>query len=145
MDKTLLIADDDPELIEVCQDYLTRCGFRVLTASGGVECLSIIRDESPAVVVVSVDLLWGGADGLVDYLRDESRRRTVPYVILTGCTTEGNVAALYNQPCAFRYLRKPFVMRRLLDCVRTIEPGYLPGSRLASPSAVQRVRELGTI
>lgn len=121
MEPTLLIAEDDPELTAMYQQYLRGCGYRVFTASGGVECLSIIRNESPTVIVVSVDLLWGGAEGLVDYLREESHQRTAPSVILTGCTADENVAELREEPCVFRYLRKPFLMVKLLECVRAIE------------------------
>lgn len=121
MESTVLIAEDDPELCDLYGHFLSRYGYQVLTASGGVECLSIIRNESPQVIVASVDILWGGADGLVDYLHDASRRNTVPSVILTGCTADENVAELREQPCVFRYLRKPFLMGRLLDCIRAIE------------------------
>lgn len=121
MNPTILVADDDPELTELYQYYLARSGYRVLSASGGVECLSIIRNESPAVIVASVDMPWGGADGLVNYLREESRRCWVPSVILTGCTADENIADLREVPCVFRYLRKPFLMGRLLDCIRAIE------------------------
>lgn len=145
METTLLIADDDFALKEVCQDYLTRCGFRVFTASNGIECLSILRQESPAVMVVAVDLLWGGADGLMDFLREESQRRMVPELILTGNAAEENVAALRKQSCALRYLRKPFLMAKLLHCVRGIVSELPSNVRVASPSTVRRVRELCTI
>lgn len=36
------------------------------------------------------------------------------------CSSE-NVAELREEPCVFRYLRKPFLMGRLLDCIRAIE------------------------
>lgn len=120
MDPTILVAEDDSELAELYQCYLARCGYRVVTASCGVECLSIIRNESPAVIVASVDLSWGGADGLLDYLREESCQHCAPSVILTGCTADENVAELREEPCVFRYLRKPFLMGRLLDCIRAI-------------------------
>lgn len=121
MESTLVVAENDPELTELYQRYLTRLGYRVLTASGGVEVLSIIRNESPAAIIASVDMPWGGADGLVDCLREESLQRCVPSVILTGCTADENVAELREEACVFRYLRKPFLMGRLLDCIKAIE------------------------
>lgn len=124
MEPTILIAENDLELAELYQRYLNRNGFRALTASGGVECLSILRNESPAVIMASVDLLWGGADGLVDCLREEFEERWTPSVILTGCTAEENVAELREEPCVFRYLRKPFLMGRLLDCIHAIESDH---------------------
>lgn len=121
MEPTILVADDDPELAELFQSYLARCGYRVLTASGGMECLSIIRNDLPTVIVASVNLPWGETDGLMDCLHEESRQRRVPSVILTGCTADENVAELREKPCVFRYLRKPFLMGRLLECIRAIE------------------------
>jgi DNA-binding response OmpR family regulator len=121
MEPTLLIGEDDAELAELYQNYLTRCGYRALTASGGVECLSIIRNEAPSLIIASVNMPWGGVDGLVDYLQEESYQNGNPCVILTGCTSDENVAELCEQPCVFRYLRKPFLMGRLLDCIHAIE------------------------
>lgn len=121
MESRLLIAEDDPELAQLYQSYLIRYGYRVLTASCGVECLSIVRNESPTVIVASVDMHWGGPDGLADYLREASRQNGVPTVVLTGCTADENVAELHEEPCVFRYLRKPFLMGRLLECIRAIE------------------------
>ncbi len=121
MSPTILIADDDRELDKLYEHYLSRCGYRVLTASGGVECLSIIHHEFPAVIVASVDMPWGGAEGLLDYLSEESGPQCNPNVILTGYTADENVAQLREASCVFRYLRKPFLMGRLLDCIRAIE------------------------
>lgn len=121
MTPTILIADDDPEMIDLYQTYLGLCGYRVLTASGGMQCLPIIRQESPAVIVASVEIPWGGADGLLDYLQQESSTGDVPAVILTGDTADEEVTPLRESPCVFRYLRKPFLMGRLLDYVRAIE------------------------
>lgn len=138
MEPMLLIAENDPELSELYQRYLTRCGYRVLTASGGVECLSIIRNESLTAIVASVDMPWGGADGLVDYLQEESHQHSGPSVILTGCTADENVAKLREEPCVFRYLRKPFLMGRLLDCIRAIESD---GHEIRRPEPSARPRQ----
>lgn len=129
MTTTILIADDDRELTMLCANYLNRCGYQVLTASGGVECLPIIRNESPAVIVASVNMSWGGADGLLDCLSEEFSLQCGPNVILTGYTADENVAAMREIPCVFRYLRKPFLMGRLLDYVRAIEFGLRDASR----------------
>ena len=137
MPPTILIADNDPELADLYETYLSQCGYRVLTASGGVECLPIIREESPAVIVASVDMPWGGADGLLDCLQDEVGPQCDPTVILTGYTAEENVVSLREKPSVLRYLRKPFLMGRLLDYIRAVEmdlrtpwrPGPEPPSR----------------
>lgn len=123
MSPTILIADDDCESTRLYENYLNRCGYRVLTASGGVECLPIIREESPVVIVVAVNMPWGGADGLLDCLSEKPGLQCGPNVILTGYMADENVTALCEMPCVFRYLRKPFLMGRLVDYVRAIEFG----------------------
>lgn len=50
MSPTILIADEDRESARLYEHYLNRCGYRVLSASGGVECLSIIREQSPPLL-----------------------------------------------------------------------------------------------
>ena len=130
MESTILVADDDSELLGLYQQYLTRSGYRVLTASGGVECLSIIRNDLPTVIMLSVNLPWGGTDGLLDCLHEESDQRSGPSVILTGSTADENVAELREEPCVLRYLRKPFLMGKLLDCIRAIESDASGDQRL---------------
>lgn len=143
MEPTLLIADDDLEMVELYQRYLTRCGYQVLTASDGVECLSILRNDiMPTVIVASVDMLWGGADGLLDFLREVSQQRSEPFVILTGCTADEHVAELREAPAVFRYLRKPFLMGRLLDCIHAVESDVGDDSRHQRNS---RPRQLAVI
>ncbi|MFM9964902.1 MAG: response regulator [Planctomycetaceae bacterium] len=138
MSPTILIADDDRESAMLCENYLHRCGYRVLLASGGVECLTILRQEAPAVIVASVNMPWGGADGLLDCLSEESNSLPGPNVILTGHTASENVTALREMPGVFRYLRKPFLMGRLLDDVRAIELGLRDASR---PNWSLRIRQ----
>lgn len=129
MSPTILIADDDRESARLYENYLNRCGYRSLIASGGVECLPIIREESPVAIVLAVNMLWGGADGLLDCLSEESEWKSGPNVILTGYTADENITALREKPGVFRYLRKPFLMGRLLDCVRAIEFDFRDAGR----------------
>lgn len=135
---TILITDDDRKSNGLCEHYLIRCGYRVLTASGGVECLEILRNEAPVAIVASVDMPWGGIDGLLDYLSEESDPQFGQFVILTGYTADENVAALRESRCVFRYLRKPFLMARLLDHVRAIEFGLRDASRPSQTHRDQR-------
>jgi CheY-like chemotaxis protein len=132
MIKTILVAEDHPELSGLFQEYLQRSGYRVLTATGGVECARIIREEAPDVIVASTDMLWGGADGLVNYLQDEFQMGWIPSVVLTGCVEAEAISEISDQPCVCCYLRKPFTMQRLLDCVRSAQPES-PPSRVLTP------------
>lgn len=121
MKTTILVADDNPQSTELTRCYLARCGYRVLTASGGVECLSIIRNESLTAIVASVNMRWGGVDGLVNYLQEEFGQHHGPSVILIGNLADVDVAELRKEPNVSCYLRKPFLITRLLKYVQAIE------------------------
>lgn len=121
MRPTILIAEDDPLLTATCQQYLTLCGYHVLIALSGPDCMSILRQAPPAVIVVSLELPWGAAGDLAESLREISRSRRDPSVILTGSTSDADVDHLHQEPCVFAYLRKPFELGRLLDGIRSIE------------------------
>jgi len=54
--QTILIVDDEPQIVEVVQDYLKQAGFRVLTARDGQTALTIARHEHPDLLVLDLML-----------------------------------------------------------------------------------------
>ena len=120
MKPTLLIAENDPALVELYRQHFVENGFRVLTASDGTACLAIIRSESPAVLVVALEMPWGAGRGVMDGLRLEARKRPIPSVILTGFAPQEHVAD-WTDPFFVRYFNKPVAMPELLQCVRSAQ------------------------
>ena len=72
MKQALLIADRDAELCDVYRRFLTDRGYEVETSSDGLDCLRKLRQVTPAVLVLDLELLWGGGDGVLAWLREES-------------------------------------------------------------------------
>jgi DNA-binding response OmpR family regulator len=56
----VLIAGSDAEFLEVVQSYLARHGHEGKIATDGLECIAMLRDVRPDVLVLESDLLWGG-------------------------------------------------------------------------------------
>lgn len=120
MSPTVLVAESDLNLVELYRKHFVESGYRVLTASEGSECLAIIRRESPAVLVAALEMPWGAGGGLVACLREESRKRPVPSLILTGFAADDCIAD-WSDPFLVRYLRKPVTMAELLECVHAAQ------------------------
>jgi len=80
---TVLVIDDDPVDLKLMQAALEPEGYRVLTAAGGEEGLSLIRSERPAVVLL--DLLMPDVDGfaVVERVHADPEIADVPIVVLT--------------------------------------------------------------
>jgi DNA-binding NtrC family response regulator len=118
MKPRLLIADADAEL---CQDYacfFAARGFDVETASNGLECVWKIRQRKPAVVVLDLQLRWGGGDGVVAWLREEDIAHRIPVVLTNTANSLQSYAGLVEWPVV-RCLEKPFPMTALLESVRS--------------------------
>ncbi|MFL7794920.1 MAG: response regulator, partial [Anaerolineae bacterium] len=61
--QTILVVDDESQIVELVSDYLKQAGFRVLTARDGQTALTIARHERPDLIVLDL-MLPGGIDGL---------------------------------------------------------------------------------
>jgi two-component system OmpR family response regulator len=112
----ILVVDDDPEICELLEDYLTHQGYEVRTVQNGESMRRALEDQ-PADLVV-LDLMMPGEDGLslTRYLRDKSE---LGIIILTGMGEEADrVVGL--EMGADDYVSKPFSTRELAARVKTV-------------------------
>ncbi|WP_123042330.1 response regulator transcription factor [Cohnella candidum] len=114
--ETVLVADDERDITDVCRRYLEREGYRVLTAGDGLETLSLWEEHRPDLVVV--DLMMPGKSGwdVCAAIRD---REDIPIVMLTARGEESD-RLLGLTLGADDYLTKPFSPRELVLRVRNI-------------------------
>jgi two-component system, OmpR family, response regulator len=112
----ILVVDDDPQIRELLEGYLTANQLRVTVAKNGREMSSALADE--AIDLVVLDLRLAGEDGmaLARSLRDQS---AIPIVMLTGVADEAD-RVMGLELGADDYLTKPFSPRELLARIRTV-------------------------
>jgi two-component system, OmpR family, response regulator len=112
----ILVVDDQREICEVVQEYLSGEGYRVSAASDG-HGMRRIMAQTPIDLVI-LDLMLPGEDGLTlaRSLRDESN---IGIIILTGRgETVDRIIGL--EMGADDYLPKPFHLRELLARVKSV-------------------------
>jgi two-component system, OmpR family, alkaline phosphatase synthesis response regulator PhoP len=114
--KKVLVVDDDVKTVELVKLYLSRDGYRVITAYDGVEALRLARQSHPDLIVL--DLMLPGMDGLeiTRTLRSES---DVPIIMLTAKTTEQDRLTGLSLG-ADDYVIKPFSPKELAARVRAV-------------------------
>src|SRR5438094_2018220 len=112
----ILIVDDQREICDLVQGYLTGEGYRVSTAHDGAEMRRIMAQGGVDLVIL--DLMLPGEDGLTlaRSLREES---SVGIIILTG---RGEIVdrIIGLEMGADDYLPKPFHLRELLARVKSV-------------------------
>jgi two-component system response regulator MprA len=119
MKPILLIAEGNAELRERFTTYLTWQGYEVETASDGLDCLEKVRQVMPAVLVLDRELRWGGGDGVLACLREESKMHGVSVILLVTDETWQSSANEVEPPIV-RFLPKPFALKALLETVRAV-------------------------
>lgn len=117
MKSSLLLAEGNAELRELYSGFLRKHGYDVTVAEDGLECLRHLKRVSPDLLVLDLELTWGGGDGVLDWLREDSGRAGMP-VILTATAGGDLGAAEVADPPVVESLAKPFTLTELADSVR---------------------------
>jgi two-component system alkaline phosphatase synthesis response regulator PhoP len=117
--QTVLVIDDERDLIELVRYNLEKSGFDVIGATKAEAGLEIAKLNAPDVVVL--DVMMPGQDGLevCRQLRADARTARIPVIMLTAKASEADrVVGL--EMGADDYLPKPFSPRELVARVRAI-------------------------
>jgi DNA-binding response OmpR family regulator len=121
---TILIVEDQKELVQVLRSYLEQAGFSVQTAYRGDTGLAAWESSKPDLVILDLNL--PGMDGL-DVARKIRRRDDTPIIMLTARVEETD-RLVGLELGADDYIVKPFSPREVVARVKAV-------LRRASPSA----------
>ncbi len=112
--KTILIVDDDRELVEGLRTLLEKQGFRIMTASDGHQAKNLIYNQPPDLVILDMMMHRMGGYPVLEHFRDKPD--APPFIMITA--NEGSRHKAYAEYLGVvDYLRKPFAMERLLEAV----------------------------
>ena len=125
--KKMLIAEDDANILDLLEMYMSKEGFAVETASNGGEALVKFRVSKPDIVLL--DIMMPGLDGweVCHSIRKESN---VPVIMLTARgETSDKVTGL--EMGADDYIVKPFEMTEVIARVNAVLRRYSPSEPVA--------------
>ena len=114
---TILVVDDDPEIVKIMRDYLEKEGYQVLTAYSGKTALQRIQSERPDCVLL--DLMLPDEDGwtITRKVRQDERVQDTPIIMLTARVTDTD-KIIGLELGADDYVTKPFNPREVIARVR---------------------------
>src|SRR5262245_16853247 len=118
--KTILLVDDDPEILGAMRLVLEKQGYRVVTAADGNMGLAVAEREAPDLVIV--DMMMPRKSGFLVLEKLKSRADGAPRVIMITGNEGGRHRAYAEMLGVDDYIRKPFDMGRLLDSVQRLCP-----------------------
>ena len=114
---TVLVVDDDAQLLDLVQELLASVGYRVIRATNGRMAYAIARRVHPELILTDRNMPEGGGDELLQRLRSTTTTSTIPVVLMSSCDPESAL------PADVPFLLKPFdldyLLRTVHDHVRT--------------------------
>ena len=125
----ILLADDDPNIVDSLAPFLERAGFRVLVVSDGQAAFEKAQSHHPDLIIL--DVLMPRMDGRETLRRLRQANLWTPTILLTQ-VGEASERALALEEGADDYLNKPFDPHELLARIRAVLRRARPGERSLS-------------
>jgi two-component system cell cycle sensor histidine kinase/response regulator CckA len=115
---SLLIVDDNEDLVSTCGEFLEGSGFRVLKAFSGAQAVDMCDHDPDSVKLAIIDLNMPEVDGPATIEALKRRMPGLQVVAISGAPLIPYFTLLNDLGVRF-FLPKPFFLDGLLDSVRT--------------------------
>ena len=119
MDITILIADDEPNQLELMDYNLRNVGFSIIKASNGLEALELIENHSPDLIILDWMMPKMSGIDVCRTLRSRSETKQTPIIILSA-RSEDSDKSLGLDTGADDYISKPFSPKELVSRVKAL-------------------------
>ena len=117
--RTVIIADDDRELVDLLTIRCQRLGLEVDTAFNAMTALRKIEQAEPDLAIVDVNMPLGNGLALCEMMASHERLKQIPVIVLTGNTANDTVRRCHDL-CAYWVPKCPDVWGRLEPLVTEI-------------------------
>jgi len=113
----VMVVDDSITVRRVTQRLLLREGYRVVLANDGLQALSKLQEELPAVVLSDIEMPRMDGFDLARNIRGDDRLRSLPIIMITSRIAEKH-RELATALGVDHYLGKPYAEDELLGLLR---------------------------
>lgn len=118
MEKTILIADDEIDIVETLKFMLETEGFNVLTAYDGEEALSKAKNNNPDIILLDVMMPKINGYKVSRLLKFDKKFQNIPIIMLTARSQEED-KMIGEETGADEYVTKPFEFVELLEIINS--------------------------
>lgn len=117
--KTIMVVDDNPDIITIVKTILEGRGYTVFSASSGPELLSMLPNHKPDLIIL--DIMMPEMDGLevLTRLKGKTETATTPVILLTAKVQYEDVLGGYKLGADY-YITKPFTSTQLVNGINLL-------------------------
>ncbi len=119
---TILVADDDPDIVAIAKATLEKEGYVVQTAYNGMEVFSRLEEKKPDLIIL--DIIMPHMEGLevLTRLKGIAETSSIPVIIITAKGQYGDMAESYILGADY-YMPKPFTSTHLIYAINYVFSG----------------------
>jgi CheY-like chemotaxis protein len=117
--RTIMVVDDNPDIITIVKTILEGKGYQVLSASSGQELLNLLVDRKPDLIIL--DIMMPEMDGLevLGRLKAVTETAAIPVILLTAKVQYEDVLGGYKLGADY-YITKPFTSTQLVNGINLL-------------------------
>jgi len=117
--KTIMVFDDNPDIIIIVKSILEGRGYNVFSASSGPELLNMLTTQKPDLIIL--DIMMPEMDGLevLTRLKGKTETSTIPVILLTAKVQYEDVLGGYKLGADY-YITKPFTSTQLVNGINLL-------------------------
>ena len=117
--RTIMVVDDNPDIITIVKTILEGKGYQVLSASSGQELLNLLTDRKPDLIIL--DIMMPEMDGLevLGRLKAVAETASIPVILLTAKVQYEDVLGGYKLGADY-YITKPFTSTQLVNWINLL-------------------------
>ena len=117
--KTIMVVDDNPDIITIVKTILEGKGYSVLSAYSGPELLTCLESQKPDLIVL--DIMMPQMDGLevLTRLKGAPDTSSIPIILLTAKVQYEDVLGGYKLGADY-YITKPFTSTQLVNGINLL-------------------------
>ncbi|MDH7593883.1 MAG: response regulator [Methanomicrobiales archaeon] len=116
---TILVVDDSPFIVDVFINMLERGGYRAIAAYSGQECLDILKDVTPDLILL--DIMMEPMDGweTLENIKNNPATKDIPVLMLTAKQLTSEEVQEYGMYIE-DYVLKPITHKELYDAIENV-------------------------
>ena len=119
MNANILIADDEPNQLELMSFNLSNAGYSIIKATNGKEAIELIENHSPDLIILDWMMPKMSGIDVCRTLRSRSETKQIPIIILSA-RSEDSDKSLGLDTGADDYISKPFSPKELISRVQAL-------------------------
>jgi two-component system cell cycle sensor histidine kinase/response regulator CckA len=113
--ETILLVDNEPAVVTLCETQLKSGGYNVLSVSNGQDALRLLQDSATSIDLALVDLMLPGMNGVELATCILAKKPAIRVVLMSECAAKAVASVVGNIPHGIIW--KPFKTESLLRMI----------------------------